>query len=249
MNATIAALPSRDGVTVTGSLRPSSSRPSVLSVSIAAWVAGWSASVTTTWSWSSEPCGHFSLSRLMPATPSIVAGNAVMSVVPVRSCRTGTASRIRNPADRMVIGIGRAITHVTSRPQNPLPSCFAARWSSQARADRPQRLIGPSGRATASRGSQAAGRPRLTRSPRIARVAGRNVRLPTTDTATTEMVPTAIEVNSETPRVMRPASEIMTAIPEKKTARPAVLLEISIDLALSRPARRSTRKRVIMNSE
>ena len=63
------------------------------------------------------------------------------------------------------------------------------------------------------------------------------------------MVPTAIDVNSETPRVIRPASEIMTAIPEKKTARPAVLLEISIDLGLSRPARRSTRKRVIMNSE
>ena len=63
------------------------------------------------------------------------------------------------------------------------------------------------------------------------------------------MVPIAIEVNSETPRVTRPASEIITARPEKKTARPAVLLEISMAFARSRPPRRSTRKRVIMNSE
>ncbi len=141
------------------------------------------------------------------------------------------------------------MTRVTSRPQKPLPSCFAARRSSQPSADRPQRLTGPSGSATASRGSHAAGRPRLTRSPRIDSVAGRNVRLPMTDTKTTEIVPIAIDVNSETPRVMSPASEIITASPEKKTARPAVLLETSIAFARSRPARRSTRNRVIMNSE
>ena len=70
-----------------------------------------------------------------------------------------------------------------------------------------------------------------------------------TDTKTTEIVPIAIDVNSDTPRVMSPASEIITASPEKNTARPAVLLETSIALARSRPARRSTRKRVIMNSE
>ncbi len=70
-----------------------------------------------------------------------------------------------------------------------------------------------------------------------------------TDTRTTEIVPIAIDVNSDTPRVIRPASEIITASPEKNTARPAVLLEISIDFERSRPLRRSTRKRVIMNSE
>ncbi len=80
-------------------------------------------------------------------------------------------------------------------------------------------------------------------------MAGRNVRLPMTETKTTEMVPTAIDVNSETPSVTRPASEIITASPEKKTARPAVLLETSIALSRSRPARRSTRNRVIMNRE
>ena len=51
-----------------------------------------------------------------------------------------------------------------------------------------------------------------------------------TDTRTTAIVPTAIDVNSDTPRVISPASEIITASPEKKTARPAVLLEISIAL-------------------
>ena len=70
-----------------------------------------------------------------------------------------------------------------------------------------------------------------------------------TDTKTTEIVPIAIDVNSDTPRVMSPASEIITASPEKNTARPAVLLETSMALARSRPARRSTRNRVIMNSE
>ena len=89
----------------------------------------------------------------------------------------------------------------------------------------------------------------FTRSPRMDSVAGRNVRLPITDTKTTAIVPIAIDVKSDTPRVIRPASEIMTARPEKKTARPAVLLETSIALARSRPARRSTRNRVIMKSE
>ena len=51
-----------------------------------------------------------------------------------------------------------------------------------------------------------------------------------TDTNTTEIVPIAIDVNSETPSVMSPASEIITASPEKNTARPAVLLETSIAL-------------------
>ena len=73
----------------------------------------------------------------------------------------------------------------------------------------------------------------------MASVAGRNVRLPMTDTRTTPIVPTAIDVNSETPRVKRPASEIITASPEKKTARPAVLLATSIAGGIAgRPAAR-----------
>ena len=45
VNETIAAWPSRDGVTSTGSLSPAIFRPSVLSRPIAAWVSGLSASV------------------------------------------------------------------------------------------------------------------------------------------------------------------------------------------------------------
>ena len=44
----VATLPSCDGVTSTGSLSPAIARPSVLSRSMAAWVSGWSALVTTT---------------------------------------------------------------------------------------------------------------------------------------------------------------------------------------------------------
>ena len=89
------------------------------------------------------------------------------------------------------------MTAVTSRPQKPLPSGRAARRSSQPSAARPQRLIGPERQGRGRRGSHAAGRPRFTRSPRIDRVAGRNVRLPMTDTRTTPIVPTAIDVNSD----------------------------------------------------
>jgi hypothetical protein len=89
----------------------------------------------------------------------------------------------------------------------------------------------------------------LTRSPTIARVAGRNVRLPMIETRTTPIVPTAIEVNRVIPRVNRPASEIITARPLKKTARPAVLLAISIASGTERPWRRSVRNRVTMKSE
>ena len=68
----------------------------------------------------------------------------------------------------------------------------------------PYRLTGPSGN---SRGKTREARPPVapktsTRSPRIDSVAGRKVRVPTTDTNTTEMVPIAIDVKSETPRVM-----------------------------------------------
>ena len=63
------------------------------------------------------------------------------------------------------------------------------------------------------------------------------------------MVPIAIEVSMSTPSVNRPAMEMATAIPEKNTARPAVPLATSIAPCLSRPRRRSERKRVMMNSE
>ena len=42
------------------------------------------------------------------------------------------------------------------------------------------------------------------------------------------MVPTAIDVNRLIPRVISPPSEITTAMPLKNTARPAVLLAVSI---------------------
>ena len=89
----------------------------------------------------------------------------------------------------------------------------------------------------------------FTRSPTIAIVAGRNVRLPITDTATTPIVPTAIEVNRLIPSVSRPPSEITTAMPEKNTARPAVLLDVSIAWWTVAPRCRSDRNRVTMNSE
>ncbi len=70
-----------------------------------------------------------------------------------------------------------------------------------------------------------------------------------TATKMTPIVPIAIERKIETSIRNSPAIEIMTARPLKKTARPAVLLAVSIASILSRPWRRSDRNRVIMNSE
>ena len=128
-----------------------------------------------------------------------------MSVIPVRSWRTGEASRSRTATDAIVIRTGRR-----HDPGHEAAPEAAALLLGRAPVEPGQRGLRPSGgparcgNAAASRGSQAAGRPRLTLSPRIASVAGRNVRLPTTDTKTTEIVPIAIDVNSDTPRVIRP---------------------------------------------
>ncbi len=92
-------------------------------------------------------------------------------------------------------------------------------------------------------------RPRLTRSPRIASVAGRNVRLPITATRMTAIVPMAIERKIDTSMRNRPEIEIITARPLKNTALPEVLLATSMANSFGLPCRRSARKRVIMNSE
>ena len=146
-----------------------------------------------------------------------------MSVTPMWRWMTGTDSRSRKPTDSTASGIGRRMTAVTIRAHRPLPSS----------------------RSRPKYGT----RPLFTRSPRIARVAGRNVRLPTIATKITPIVPTAIERNSDTSMRNSPAIEIMTAMPLKKTARPAVLLATSMASRISRPRRRSDRNLVIMNSE
>ena len=80
-------------------------------------------------------------------------------------------------------------------------------------------------------------------------MAGTKVRLPAIAAMITAIVPRAIEWKISLGSMNRPASEIITARPEKKTARPAVALAVSIAASLGRPARRSERNRVTMNSE
>ncbi len=112
---------------------------------MAALVSARSASVTTTWSWSSVPCGHFSLSSLIPATPSIELGKAVMSVIPVRRDRTGEARRRRTATDSTVITTGRRMTRGHEAAPEAAP--FLARRAlvepgergSAPSADRPER--------------------------------------------------------------------------------------------------------------
>ena len=146
-----------------------------------------------------------------------------MSVIPIRRWSAGDASSSRTTTAPMASGTGRRMTPPTRRDHRPLPSSRS----------RPKNGI----------------RPRLTPSPRIASVAGRKVRLPTTATNTTPIVPIAIDRKIDTSMMNSPASAIITASPLKNTARPAVALAISMASSLSRPCRRSDRKRVIMNSE
>src|SRR5215207_10269505 len=65
-------------------------------------------------------------------------------------------------------------------------------------------------------------RPFSTLSPSAAKVAGRNVRDPTTVVATARIIPIANDENSDAPAKNNPASEIMTVTPETTTARPEV---------------------------
>ena len=88
----------------------------------------------------------------------------------------------------------------------------------------------------AGRGRGSAVASRFTLSPRMASTAGRNVSEPTTEMKTTEIVPIAIERNSGSSSRNSPAIEIMTARPEKNTARPAVLEATSDGRQLVAPA-------------
>ncbi len=232
-------MPSCDVRPTGGPLTPEIARTLVFSVSIAAWTSSRSAPVTTTSSRRFWPSGNFSFTSLIAAMPSMVDGRPVISVVPVRIRTTGEAAAMSRTALSTVMRTGRDITALTSRAQKPLPGAREARRSIAARTPRARK----------SRGSQVIGRPRLTRSPTIASVAGRNVRLPITETSTTAIVPTAIDVNRLIPSVTRPPSEMTTAMPEKNTARPAVELDVSIAPWTVAPRCRSVRKRVIMNRE
>ena len=117
--------PSRESCVLVGWLTPGMARTSFENALIASCVAGWSAWVTTTWSSSVEPCGHFAFISLIALTESTESGNAVRSVTPSWKWRNGTASRRRNPADATNVMTGRRIAPLTIRPHSPVPS---GRW-------------------------------------------------------------------------------------------------------------------------
>ena len=146
------------------------------------------------------PVGYFAFSRLIAWTLSSESGNAEKSACPRWSRITGSASTTSRPP----LDDGRRSPAAASRRGRRRPDAAALRAAP--------------GRGTGSgRGS--------TPSPRIASVAGRNVSEPTTETRTTAIVPTAIDRKSGSSSRNRPAIEIITASPEKKTARPAVALD------------------------
>ncbi len=210
-----ATVPSAEGWVSAGPLRPSTSSSRSCSVSMAAWVAAWSARVTTTWRASVEPSGHFSSSRFTPWTASIESGNEAKSLWPRCSRSAGTAIASRSDAAATKAMTGRRMTARTTTAHMPLPS----------------------GRFRPRNGT----RRRSTPSPRMASVAGRNVSEPMTAISTTVIVPIAIDWKRMSSSRNSPAIENMTASPEKNTARPAVADATRMASCFGRPWRRSVR--------
>ncbi len=83
-------------------------------------------------------------------------------------------------------------------------------------------------------------RPFSTLSPSLESTAGSTVTEPSTATATTSIVPTAIEVKTALPAISMPAIAISTVTPEISTAWPEVAAANSSAASLERPASRSS---------
>ena len=174
----------------------------------------------------SDPVGHFSLSRLTAWTPSM---------------------RVR---ERGEVGLARCAGGGPATPATSSSAADATSDDDRPAHDRPDdarpdaaALVAGRGRGTGS----GAGSRRRRGSP--GSPAGTSATR-STAMSTTEIVPTAIDRNSGSSSRNSPPIEIITARPEKNTARPAVLLRRRRSRrASSRPWRRSVRKRVIMNSE
>ena len=83
--------------------------------------------------------------------------------------------------------------------------------------------------------------PGRTRSPSIAISAGSSVVAVRIETATTVIAPSAIERSAWLSTIQSPASETITARPEKATARPEVASASARASSQSRPSRRSSR--------
>ena len=81
----------------------------------------------------------------------------------------------------------------------------------------------------------------MTRSPSIAINTGSSVIAVRIETATTTIAPSAIERSAWLWTIQRPASETITARPEKVTARPDVASACERASSWSCPARRSCR--------
>ncbi len=83
----------------------------------------------------------------------------------------------------------------------------------------------------------------MTRSPSFESSAGSTVSDPSTATATTRIVPVAIEANVLLPARYIPAIAVITVRPETSTERPEVAAAAASAACSSRPAARSSRSR------
>ena len=179
------------------------------------------APVTTSSASSGAPGNAFSMACCAITTGSWSGRLLEDSAVFMSSAGTAIAPRMQTVAT--IAATGRRVTTPASRPQAPMRGGIAARRRARRRAP----------------GS----RPRSIRSPSSARTAGSTVTEPSIAMATTNIVPSAMEVNTGMPVMSRPASATMTVTPEITTARPTVAAVAFSAACGPRPLRRSSRSR------
>ncbi len=174
---------------------------------------GWPNAATT--STGSVPPPSCLEASSLPTRTSLPLGNWVSAWVPVCSDSAGIA-RVSSTAETATIALqGCAITRAvqpTQKRLGPRPAVAAAGSAAGRRKTvclkkRSTRPTMPPGR---------------TRSPSIAISAGSSVVAVRIETATTVIAPSAIERSAWLSTIHSPASEMITARPEKLTAKPEV---------------------------
>ena len=170
----------------------------------------------------------------LPTRTSLPLGNWASASVPVSIESSGIA-RVSRIADTPITARqGWAMTravHLTQKesiPPSPLLS-----WVAKESDPLKTRRTKPRTLATTPPGS--------TRSSSIAISAGSSVVAVRIETATTVIAPSAIERSAWLSTIHRPASETITARPEKVTARPDVASASARAASWSRPRARSSR--------
>ena len=164
-------------------------------------------------------CGKAAVMSSYVFMMGIERGSESAPASPVRIPRAGRASAtMASPATSSETSGLCSTTRITAGQNRPAPSLRRSRCTSGTRG-------------------------RSIRSPSSESIAGSTVSEPSTATATTSIVPMAIEAKVASPESSSPDIAMQTARPETTTARPLVRAAVSMASARLAPRSRSSRAR------